>query len=794
MKFLTTKKAILLGVLFFCIIFILSQNDAFQKQTTYSTDRNSTTSKSLIGSQKINQAFRAEKNSLKQIGLKISNINASSSTGKLYVEIYDANDKLIASSEKNAVNLLYGQPTYFDINASLSKGDTYTLTARSENLVNSNGCTMQVYHTDVYTYFTYRNLLLMLFFLLFTAILILLPVEQIETAVKTRRKKCPALNPLLSRIFFFASPLAAYWIVEKFYNYPLGKFLSGLFSIRGALNVFIYGLICYLLYLLINRTKYASIVMCLIGFSFGLINYYLSGARGCPLVVTDFNSIKIALTVAGGYPLTFNLSALWAIVYTTIFLCLVINLKAYKGLSWKNRVVLAVIWLGCGCLFNYTFFKSTILKDHDIKVSMWNPAKNYRKNGSALSFVVTVSSSIIEKPSDYSADKVEKLAKQYPSDKAVASDYSLSKPNVIVIMNEALADLKVNKDFEVSQDFMPFIRNLQEDTVKGNLYVSIFGGSTANTEFEFLTGNTLAFFPFRALPYNDQIKDKTPSLTYTLKEQGYMGNQAIHPYKPNGYNRDVVYPLFGFEEFITKEKFTDATYIRNHVSDQSDFEFIIKEYEKLKERSQSPFYAFNVTMQNHGGYSDPPDSAGTEIAINDPALQDDEAKLYLNLIKKSDDAYEELINYFKKVDQPTIIVTFGDHQPKVHDVFYESLLGKSLNQLTLEESVNMYKVPYFIWANYDIKEENLDMSANYLSSYLLKIMGADMTGYNKYLLDLQKKLPIISAVCYIGDDGKLHKPGENSQYSDLINQYQTVQYNNLFDKKHRVDSFFFLEK
>lgn len=794
MKHVTTKQTILLGVLLFCAIFILFQNDAFQKQTTYSTDQNSTASKSLVGSQKIDQAFQAKKNNLKQIGLNISNINASSSTGKLYVEIYDANNKLIASSGKDAINLLYGQPTYFNIDASLSKGDTYTLTVRSENLVNPNGCTMQVYHTDVYTYFTYRNLILMLVFLLFTAVLVILPMGQIETVVKTHWKKCPSLNPLLSRIFFFASPLAAYWIVEKFYSYPLGKFLSGLFSIRGALNLFIYGLICYLLYLLINRTKYASIIMCLIGFSFGLINYYLSGARGCPLVVTDFNSIKIALTVAGGYPLTFNLSALWSIVYTTIFLCLVINLKTYKGLAWKKRIVLAVIWFGCGFLFNYTFFKSTILKDNEIKVSMWNPAKNYRKNGSALSFVVTVSSSIIEKPSGYSAEKVEKLEKQYPSDQPASTNPPQSNPNVIVIMNEALADLKVNKDFEVSQDFMPFIHSLQEDTVKGNLYVSIFGGSTANTEFEFLTGNSLAFFPFRALPYNTEIKDKTASLTYTLKEQGYMGNEAIHPYKPTGYNRNVVYPLLGFDAFITKEQFTDATYIRNHVSDQSDFEFIIKEYEKFKSESQSPFYAFNVTMQNHGGYSDPPDSAGTEIAINNPSLQDDEAKLYLNLIKKSDEAYEELINYFKKVDQPTIIVTFGDHQPKVHDEFYESLLGKPLNQLTLEESVNMYKVPYFIWANYDIAEENLDMSANYLSSYLLKIMGAKMTGYNKYLLDLQKKIPIISAICYIGDDGKLHKPGENTQYSDLINQYQMVQYNNLFDKKHRVDSFFFLEK
>lgn len=36
---------------------------------------------------------------------------------------------------------------------------------------------------------------------------------------------------------------------------------------------------------------------------------------------------------------------------------------------------------------------------------------------------------------------------------------------------------------------------------------------------------------------------------------------------------------------------------------------------------------------------------------------------YLSLIKKSDTALQELIEYYSQVDEPTIICIFGDHQP-----------------------------------------------------------------------------------------------------------------------------------
>ena len=234
--------------------------------------------------------------------------------------------------------------------------------------------------------------------------------------------------------------------------------------------------------------------------------------------------------------------------------------------------------------------------------------------------------------------------------------------------------------------------------------------------------------------------------------------------------------------------------MREFISDECDFKRLIQEYEDERSETDEPFYEFSVTMQNHGGYAGTHGLIGEDIQVEKPANADDQLVQYLNLIKKSDEAFQELVEYFENVDEPTVIVMFGDHQPGFTDSVYDALMGQSTDSLSIEDTAKMYQVPYVIWANYDIEEENLDMSANYLSSYLLKVTGGKMTGYNKYLLDLMKKLPVISAICYIGDDGVVHTTGEESEYSELIQEYQTVQYNNMFDVDNRISDFFFLKE
>ena len=87
-----------------------------------------------------------------------------------------------------------------------------------------------------------------------------------------------------------------------------------------------------------------------------------------------------------------------------------------------------------------------------------------------------------------------------------------------------------------------------------------------------------------------------------------------------------------------------------------------------------------------------------------------------------------------------------------------------------------------------------------IDRYLVAAYDADMdpliarlTGYDKFLLDMRKHVPVITAIGYIGKNGKMYKSNQESKYSKYINMYNTLQYNYFADDKKRVKNFFYLK-
>ena len=153
-----------------------------------------------------------------------------------------------------------------------------------------------------------------------------------------------------------------------------------------------------------------------------------------------------------------------------------------------------------------------------------------------------------------------------------------------------------------------------------------------------------------------------------------------------------------------------------------------------------------------------------------------------------------LVEYFDQIDEPTVILMFGDHQPRVGDSFYSVLESRNKYNSYIEKREGRFKVPFIMWANYDIKEENnINISANYLGSYLLKKLKLPMTGYDKYLMDLYKEVPVVSAICYMDKDKKIHALDDETNYSKHLTDYQCIQYNNVADYENRIEDFFTLK-
>lgn len=593
---------------------------------------------------------------------------------------------------------------------------------------------------------------------------------------------------------FFLTPLVALLFLE--YANPAGPGLI-FYSIRPScllrfgVAAFLFYIVMGFLFALTGSMRFSGCFLCIFSIIFSLTNYFTTTFRGIPILASDLTIMGTAMNVVGNYKYSLDLTRTITLLGLITWCILLFRVKRLRLPKGKKRIS-AILGSAAICFASFWIMiytpVMTVTPMH-VTVNTFRPIKSYRKNGCVLTFMRSIQLMIIHKPDGYSANAAEEIAAPYRSE---TSSGNAKTPNVIAIMDEAFADLQAVGDFRTSEDVMPFYHSLTKNTVKGFSYVSVFGGQTANTEFEFLTGLSKAFVPASATPYQLYIKSLLPGLTTHLGNQDYQGMLAFHPFRANGYNRDHVYPNLGFSDFISLKDLdvSASDKIRNFVSDAADFQVIIDQYEQAKKKSNAPFYLFNVTMQNHSGYDQDFDNLDMPISIEEKC-DDPELKRYLNLIHHSDTALKSLIEYFSKQKDPTVIVFFGDHEPGLSNEVYSKILGKNVEKLSAEENMNLYKTPFLIWANYDIEEqENVNISMNYLSTLMLESTGMKLSPFNQFLLDIHKQIPVLTTNGYFGEDGSYYSlKDESSPYYESLRKYQILQYNDLFDKKKGLRTF-----
>ena len=612
---------------------------------------------------------------------------------------------------------------------------------------------------------------------------------------KKRRLRWPKL-PLAERQLAWTGralllllPVLAFALVE-YLNYNSWDDFT---PVQIALNLAWYYLLELVFYFVRRRRRVAAAKWAFgIAWGIGMANHYLISFRGRTLFPGDFLTLRTAANVAGNYDYRPD-SMQWltiGIFAAVLVLLSFLPREEKRPFDWRGFAPAAA----GTAVFLAAFFGTGWVEGLGIEPSMWTT----RGNGLVLNFTVCLKYMKVEKPDSYSQETLAALAGENPSDAADAAasaDGGTRPVNVIVIMNESLSDLSVLPGVETNMDAMPFLRSLTENTVKGYAYSSVFGGTTANSEYEFLTGNTTAFLPAGTVPYQMYVSDGDPSLVGQMEALGYT-TIAAHPYRSSGWNRPTVYADYGFDEVYFESDFQDRAYMRGdertgYVTDRCDYENLIRWYEE-KEEGQ-PLFLFNVTMQNHSAYQMAWTNLPKEVWLTgELENRFQTVNQYLSLVYQSDQAFEDLIDYFSQVEEPTMILLFGDHQPQVATNFYTDVLGTNPDTATAQKK---QMVPFVLWANYDIPEaQGVELSLNYLSALLMDTANLPMTGYQKFLSQLWETAPVINTVGIRDAQGNWY--GENAalpeELDGAIEDYKVLLYNNVFDKKDRVENFFTL--
>ena len=543
------------------------------------------------------------------------------------------------------------------------------------------------------------------------------------------------------------------------------------------LNVGFYYWIYLVLFLLTGRLSLSSVIATGTFFVIGIVNYYILQFRGLPLVPWDIFSIGTAAEVADNYEITVDVD-LAKHIYWFILLLL-------AGSKTKLRLKMPVVRIGAiAALCVPAYFFISYLWQPDLKwnsnlnMTTFNAKTMQSKDGFFVTQIIDLNFVKIEKPQGYSEEKaLALLAEQEPDDTPLPEVL----PNIIVIMSETFSDPAVLGEINTNKDYMPFTHRILageiENTISGYTYVSVLGGNTANSEFEFLSGNSMAFFPNGSVPYLQYIRKGLSTMVQQFNEWGYT-TYGYHPYRPRGWNRSTLYPLFGFDYSIFQEESPYRTKLRNYISDRSDFKSVLKWYRE----SRDPVFIFNVTMQNHSNYGGDYANFDPEIKASFPRNASSKyLNKYLSLMLYSDRDMEWLLGELEKSDEPTIVVFFGDHQPNDYVVkpIYKNA-GIDFDNQTLDQEQARRMTPFFLWANYDIGETRTDVviNPNYLDLLLFETAGLPMNAWQTFRYKLWKgDLPFLNMLGIKDAEGNfIEMRDADEKTKQILLDYQTIQY------------------
>ncbi|MEN6384584.1 MAG: sulfatase-like hydrolase/transferase, partial [Phycisphaerales bacterium] len=176
--------------------------------------------------------------------------------------------------------------------------------------------------------------------------------------------------------------------------------------------------------------------------------------------------------------------------------------------------------------------------------------KEYHQKGFLVAFLSNVTSIPKINVENYSEETIKKIVSKLPPTDANQNDPNF-RPNIIVFISESFFDLTVLPDVNYSQPINPCFQELKKQN-HITWFSPVFGGQTANAEFEFITGIPIAFFSRQIVPYRLYCRREVQTAASVLSDRGYK-TIMIHPYYRDFWSRNTVIPNLGFDEFISLE-------------------------------------------------------------------------------------------------------------------------------------------------------------------------------------------------------------------------------------------------
>lgn len=490
------------------------------------------------------------------------------------------------------------------------------------------------------------------------------------------------------------------------------------------------------------------------------VNFYTLQLRGEPFLPWDLTQVKEAAGVAAAAGLKVQPGMVWAggvLLALTVLSHFLYRRRGRPALPVRLVSIAASLAALLALVFG-VFLQPAVTQSFGIYPDAWMQDRYYRWYGVITGFMTNLTNLEIDEPEGYSEEAVNTLLDEteaagairtgpnFPDSYAARTDPAAieKEPTIIYVMDESYWDVSELEQYGVTfdTDVSPNLHALQQTSAYGKVYSPSFGGGTCDVEFEALTGHSVGFLPSGCKPYQQHVTRPMFALPSYLKDRGYQ-TAAVHCYYAKYWSRNTAYPNLGFDDFVSLEDMRGVEKVRGYywkgglVTDASMGEQIIGEYERLKAASDAPVFLHAVTMQNHTNYNaaNYPDDQRVHItsapaglkASTVGALED-----FATGVRDADALLGQLVSYFSQVDEPVVLVFWGDHYNPI-DSGYDVYTATGYASADSADP-RLHQTTLLMWSNYSNYQVDLGTIAAYeISPVMMDLFGLEQPLYFQYL-------------------------------------------------------------
>lgn len=470
----------------------------------------------------------------------------------------------------------------------------------------------------------------------------------------------------------------------------------------------------------------------------------------------------------------------------------------FSSIRWRAvLLVLSVLVILPFFSINSEKYEALFTKLGDVP-KLWDSSFDAASNGGIIALLHSRTTDAMVEPKNYSQQAMKNLVTKYTKQSVLINqtrkNTNFKNQTVIYTLSESLTKPSYVPGLTISDDPLPNIDNVMDNTSSGHMISSGYGGGTAGIEYSTLTGfNITSYRPTVTMPYSQLTSSINEKSTVT----GQFDNKiVVHPYVGSFYNRRAVYKNMGINYFYTTDSTVPVKYQEtidgdSHISDESAYKNVLS---KISKKNNSQFIQL-LTMQNHTPWTfegrdynmiEPTDSSADESTIES----------YLQGLHYTDEATQTFLDKLNDLSRPITLVWYGDHWPGIFNFVN-----------TTTDALSAHSTPYFIWQNDAAKKANgtVNVSANYadpsdFTAMMMKMNGMKVDAYWALKTEMLEKVPTINN--YTRDDkGKLtfldqqsNKIDEKSLTKDqqeIVNDFKLVQYDITTGKSYLLKTNFF---